>query len=156
MEWLEVLLLWVKLMAIFTTIVFALIGIGKVYGEYRESRWQEKYRVQNNEMREKIERTGWEEVERLKDRLFLFEEFTKENGLESSIDKINRIISEINYDDRHNTWKKNKARWVMFPRLPLECIFRSNPKIQSEFEEAFRKYEEQRKQELRMKLGIAH
>ncbi|MHC4113519.1 MAG: hypothetical protein ACYSWZ_09465 [Planctomycetota bacterium] len=153
MDWLEVLSIWVKLMVIMITILFALIGIGSVYGDYRESKrkekWQKKYGDKQAKIIEKIRLTEWEKIEQLRDKLFLFEEVTKDNGFESSIDKINRIISEVNYEARYNSWKIYEG---IRTRV---CTLGLSEKQVADRSEYCKRYEEQIRQELRMKLRPA-
>jgi hypothetical protein len=83
--------------------IFALIGIHKVYSDRKKSKWEKEYGAK---LDEDTERNEWENIERLRDRNFLLEEIIKKNGTESHIDKINMLISELNYDSRYNDYKK--------------------------------------------------
>ncbi len=152
MEWLELLLQMALTAIVLVTIVFALIGINKVYKEYKESKWEKKY---GNKLNEDTERAQWENEERLNDRVFLLEEIIKEHGIENSIDKIKRIISEVDYDARYGTWKKIDSKWRVFALSSMSGGFGSSKKAQNKVNEDFGKYEEQRKQELIKKLKKA-
>jgi len=126
--------------------VFALIGIGKVYSDYKESKWQKQY---GDKLEKDTERNRWENMELLRDRTFLLEEVIRDNSIESNIDRIDRIISEVDYDARYNACNKNEAKWNFY----AVSMIGSSEKAQAEVVEDFERYEEQRKQELRDKLN---
>lgn len=132
-----------------TLFVFALIGIQKVFYEYKESKWQRKY---GKKLKEESERNQWENMERLRDRVLLLEEIVKESGIEKSAAKIDEIISGLDYDARYNVWKKNEDKWQVFALSSMSGGFGSTEKAQAEVNEDFNKYEEQRRKELRRKL----
>ena len=97
MEWLDflsTLILFVFFWVGVTLFVFALIGINKVYSDYKDSKWQKQY---GDKLKEDTKRNEWENIERLRDKTFLLEETIKANGLENAIDKIDIIVSELNY-----------------------------------------------------------
>ena len=152
MEWIEQLSTLVITAVILATIVFALIGVDKVYSGYKESKWQKEY---GNKLQENTERAEWENMERLRDKVLLFEEVAKENGLENSIDQINRIISEVDYDTRYNSWKQIETKWNVFALSSMSGGLGSTEKAQGETNEDFDKYEEQKRQELRKKVNKA-
>jgi hypothetical protein len=132
-----------------TLFVFALVGIQKVFDDYKESKWQRKY---GKKLKEESERNQWENMERLRDRVLLLEETVKENGIEKSAAKIDEIISGLDYDVRYNVWKKNEDKWRVFALSSMSGGFGSTEKAQAEVNEDFNKYEEQRRKELRRKL----
>lgn len=152
MEWLELLSILAISAIILAAIVFALIGIGKVYSDYKESKWQKEY---GDKLKQDTERNRWENMELLRDRTFLLEEVIRDNCIESNIDRIDRIISEVDYDARYNTWKRNEAKWKVSALSSMAGGFGSSKKAQADLDEDFDEYEEQRRQELRMKLGPA-
>lgn len=152
MEWAELLsglLVFVISCVALAILVFALIGIQKVFDEYKESKWQRKY---GKKLKEESERNQWENMERLRDRVLLLEEIVKENGIEKSAAKIDEIISGLDYDARYNVWKKNEDKWQVFALSSMSGGFGSTEKAQAEVNEDFNKYEEQRRKELRRKL----
>ena len=138
---------------ILATFLFAVIGVGTVYNEYKKSKWQKKYGSKQKEFEEKTERNEWTNMEKLRDKVLLFEEITKENGLENCINEINRIISEMDYDARYNAWKSSMDKWKVFAISSMYGGLGSSEKAQTEINEDFDEYEEQRKQELRKKLN---
>ena len=137
---------------ILATFIFALIGIESVYDKYKMSKWQKEY---GNKLQEDTERNRWRNMERLSDRVFLLEEIIKENGIQNSMDKIDKIISEVDYDARYNAWKKNNAKWGVFALSSMSGGFGSTEKAQAEIDEDFDEYEERKRQELRGKLNKA-
>jgi len=152
MEWVEQLLLMALTVIILATIVFALIGIHSVYSEYRKAKWQREY---GDKMEDDTERNKWRSMERLSDKVFLLEEIIKEHGIENSIDTIDRIISEVDYDERYGTWKKIDSKWTIFALSSMSGGFGSTEKAQAEANEDFNEYEGQKKQQLREKLNNA-
>ena len=129
---------------ILATFIFALIGIESVYDKYKMSKWQREY---GDKLEEDTERNRWRNMERLSDRIFLLEEIIKESGIENSMDKIDNIISEVDYDARYNAWKKNDAKWGVFALSSMSGGLGSTEKAQAETNEDFDKYEDQRKQD---------
>lgn len=126
--------------------IFALIGIHKVYSDYQKSKWEKEYGAK---LAKDTKRNEWEHIERLRDRNFLLEEVIKKNGTENHVDKINMLISEVNYDSRYNDYKKNEAKWKAFALSSMVGGFGSSEKAQTETQEDFEKYDKQRKRELR-------
>lgn len=82
-----------------TIFVFALIGIQKVFDDYKESKLQREY---GKKLKEETKRNQWENMERLRDRVLLLEEIVKLNGIEKSVAKVDEIISGLDYDARYN------------------------------------------------------
>ena len=152
MEWAAQLLVLAIAGIVLATIVFALIGISKVYGDYKDSKWQKQH---DNKLEEETERAQWENMERLSDRAFLLEEIIKEHGIANSIDKIERIISEVDYDERYGTWKKIDSKWTVFALSSMSGGFGSTENAQAKVNEHFKEYEDQKKQQLREKLSKA-
>ena len=138
---------------ILATFLFAVIGVGAVYNEYKKSKWQKKYGSKQKEFDEKSERNEWINMEKLRDKILLFEEIAKENGLENCISGINRIISDVDYYARYNAWKKNMDNWEVYALSSMSGGFGSSEEAQNEINEDFDEYEEQRKQELSKKLN---
>ncbi len=152
MEWAELLselLVFVISCVALATFVFACIGINTVYNNYKDSKWQKEY---GDKFKEETERNRWENMERLRDKAFLLEETIKANGIENAIDKIDMIISDVNYDARYNDYRKNEAKWNVFALSSMSGGFGSSEKAQADIQEDFEEYEEQRKLELRGKL----
>ncbi len=148
MEWAEFLsglLVFVISCVALAILVFACIGINMVYRNYKDSKWQKEY---GNKLKEETERNKWEDRESLRDKVFLLEETIKANGLENTIDKIDIIISDWNYDARYNDYRKNEAKWNVF----AITMMGTSEKAQTDVQEDFEKYEKHRKQELREKL----
>ena len=132
--------------------VFALIGIHSVYREYKESKWQKEY---GDKLEQETEHNRWRNTERLSDRAFLLEEIVKKHGNENSIDKIDKIISEVDYDERYETWKKVYSKWTFFTLSSMSGGLGSSEKAQAEVNEDFNEYEEKKKRQLREKLNKA-
>ncbi len=152
MEWAELLsgiLVFVILCVALAIFVFACIGIIMVYSNYKDSKWQKEY---GNKLKEETERNEWGDMERLTDKAFLLEETIKANGLANTIDKIDIIISDVNYDARYNDYRKNEAKWKVFALSSMAGGFGSSENAKTDIQEDFEKYEKRRKQELREKL----
>jgi len=152
MEWAELLsglLVFVISCVALVILVFACIGINMVYSNYKDSKWQKKH---GDKLKEETERNEWEGMERLRDKAFLLEETIKANGLANTIDKIDIIISDVNYDAKYNDYRRNEAKWKVFALSSMAGGFGSSEKAQTDIQENFEKYEKRRKQELREKL----
>lgn len=148
-ELLSELLVFVISCVALVILVFACIGINTVYRNYKDSKWRKEYGAK---LGEETARNEWENMERLRDKTFLLEETIKANGLENTIDKIDMIISDANYNARYNDYRKNEAKWKVFALSSMAGGFGSSEKTQTNIQEDFEKYEKQRKQELREKL----
>ena len=148
-EFLSILTLFTLVCVGVALFIFALIGIHKVYSDYRKSKWEKEYGAK---LAEDTKRNEWENIERLRDRNFLLEEVIKKNGTESNVDKINMLICEVNYDSRYNDYKKYEAKWKVFALSSMVGGFGSSEKAQTETQEDFERYDKQRKRELREKF----
>jgi len=129
--------------------IFALIGIHKVYSDYKKSKWQKEY---GTKLKEDTKRNQWENMERLRDKVFLLEELIKENGTESNIDRIDKIISDVNYDTRYSNSQRNESKWMVHAVSSMSGGFGSSEKAQADIQDDFEQYEKKREQELREKL----
>lgn len=98
-EFLSVVVVFALFFLGLTIFVFALIGIQKVFADYKESKWQREY---GKELKEETKRNQWENMERLRDRVLLLEEIVKLNTIEKSVAKVDEIISGLDYDARYN------------------------------------------------------
>jgi hypothetical protein len=152
MEWIEQLLLMAFAVIILATIVFALIGIHSVYSRHKEAKWQRKY---GDKLEKDTERNMWKSMERLSDRVFLLEEIIKKHSIENGIDIIDRIISEVDYDERYGTWKKTDSKWTVYALSSMSGGLGSTDKAQAEVNEDFNEYELQKKRQLKEKLNKA-
>lgn len=148
-EFLSILTLFTLVCVGVALFIFALIGIHKVYSDYRKSKWEKKY---GTKLAEDTKRNEWENIERLRDKNFLLEKVIKQNGTENHVDKINMLISEVNYDYRYNDYKKKEAKWKIFALSSMVGGFGSSEKAQTETQEDFERYDKQRKRELREKF----
>ena len=148
-EFLSILILFTLVCVGVALFIFALIGIHKVYSDCKKSKWEKEYGAK---LAEDTERNEWENIERLRDRNFLLEEVIKKNGTESHIDKINMLISELNYDSRYIDYKKHENKWKVFALSSMVGGFGSSEKAQTETQEGFERYDKQRKRELREKF----
>ena len=148
MEWAELLselLVFVISCVGLVILVFACIGINTVYRNYKDSKWQKEY---GDKLKEDTKHNQWENMEQLRDKVFLLEELIKKNGIESNLDGIDRIISDVNYGTRYNDYKKIETKWNVF----AITMMGTSEKAQTNIQEDFEKYEKQRKQELWEKL----
>jgi len=148
MEWAELLsglLVFVISCVALAIFAFACIGINTVYRNNKDSKWQKEY---GNKLKEETERNEWENRESLRDKAFLLEETIKANGLENTIDKIDIIVSDWNYDARYNDYRENEAKWNVY----AITMMGTSEKAKIDVQEDFKRYENHRKQKLRGKL----
>ena len=103
MNLLEQVLINTLVALILAMVVFALIGILIIYRGRKKPKLQKK---DGNRSKGDAKRTQWKSMEQLKDRVFLLEEIIQEHGIEKNIDRVNRIISEVDYDMQYNALKK--------------------------------------------------
>ena len=149
MEYVQLLLELFIYAIVLATVVFALIGIQKVYSGYKESKWEKKY---GTKLKEDAKRNKWESMERLRDKVFMLEQAIKETDAGINIERIDMIMADVDYDTRYNDYRKNEAKWETYSLSSMVGGFGTSSKAQADLDKDFEKYEIQRKQELREKL----
>lgn len=134
----------------FAILVFAVIGIDAVYRNYKARKWQQQY---GHKLDEETIRNRWEQQARLSDRVFLLEEAIRRNGIESSMDPIDKVLAEVDYDARYNAWMKVDGKCTVYTISSMSGGFGSSEEAQADINKDFDSYEEQIKQELREQLN---
>ena len=112
MEYVQLLLGLFICAIVLAAVVFALIGIQKVYSDYKESKWEKKYGAK---LKEDTKHNEWESMERLRDKVFMLEQAIKETDAGINIERIDMIMADVDYDTRYNDYRKNEAKWKVFP-----------------------------------------
>ena len=135
MEWAELLsgLLFVVLFyGALATLVFAVIGINTVYSNYKDSKWEKEHGSKWAKLEDENKRNEWEDMERLKDKIFLLEETVKACGLEKISDEIDVIMSNENYDALYDDYRKNETKYNIIALSSMAGGFGSSEKAQAD------------------------
>ena len=153
-ELLSLLLMLFLSCVVLAVFIFSCIGIHAVYSKYKDSKWEKEYGPRWKKLEEENDRNEWEEIERLRDKIFLFEEALEAKGFENIIEKIVMVISNVNYNERFDDYKKNENLWKIVALSSMSGGFGASEKAQHSVDEGFEKYEKQRKKNLQEQFSL--